>query len=85
MIKNDNPTTTSTPPTKAMNWRLFFLLWLACYGVSQTFPRLLEAIGPAKTFWTYGAFSLASWFFVVWMLPETKGRTLEEIQAGWRK
>lgn len=62
-----------------------FLLWLACYGVSQTFPRLLEAIGPAKTFWTYGAFSLVSWFFVVWMLPETKGRTLEEIQAAWRK
>lgn len=62
-----------------------FLLWLACYLVSQTFPMLLEAIGPSKTFWVYGACSLLSFFFVLLMVPETKGRTLEEIQASWER
>ncbi len=62
-----------------------FLLWVACYLVSQTFPMLLEAIGPAKTFWVYGGFSLVSVFFVLFMVPETKGRTLEEIQASWKR
>jgi SP family arabinose:H+ symporter-like MFS transporter len=62
-----------------------FLLWLACYLVSQTFPMLLEAIGPAPTFWAYAGFSLVSVFFVIRMVPETKGRTLEEIEASWKK
>ena len=62
-----------------------FLLWLACYLVSQTFPMLLEAIGPSKTFWVYGGCSLLSFLFVLLMIPETKGKTLEEIQAHWNK
>lgn len=62
-----------------------FLLWLACYLVSQTFPMLLEAIGPSRTFWVYGACSLLSFLFVLVMVPETKGRTLEEIQASWER
>lgn len=62
-----------------------FLLWLACYVVSQTFPMLLEAIGPSRTFWVYGGFSLVSLVFVWRMVPETKGRTLEEIQASWKR
>lgn len=62
-----------------------FLLWLACYLVSQTFPMLVEAIGPAKTFWVYGGCSFLSFLFVVAMIPETKGKTLEEIQAHWRR
>ena len=63
------------------------MLWLADFIVTQTFPMLREspAIGPAKTFWTYAAFSLASMVFVIFMVPETKGRTLEEIEASWRK
>ena len=48
MIKNDNPTTTSTPPTKAMNWRLFFLLWLASViGIILVLPYGL-AMMPAS-------------------------------------
>ena len=37
------------------------------------------------TFWIYGACSLGSLVFIICMLPETKGRTLEEIKASWRK
>lgn len=61
------------------------LLWLACFAVSQTFPMLLEALGASRTFWLYGGLSLLSMLFVMCFVPETKGRTLEEIEAGWRK
>lgn len=63
-----------------------FTIWTACYAVAQTFPMLndSEAMGPAKTFWLYGIFSLLGLFFVLAWVPETKGKTLEEIEASWR-
>jgi SP family arabinose:H+ symporter-like MFS transporter len=42
------------------------------------------AIGPAATFWIYASVSLASFLFVLTMIPETKGRTLEEIGRMWQ-
>lgn len=62
-----------------------FCLWLADWIVTQTFPMLRESIGAAKTFWVYAFCSLLSTVFVLLMVPETKGRTLEEIEASWRK
>ncbi|MBX7123775.1 MAG: sugar porter family MFS transporter [Opitutaceae bacterium] len=63
-----------------------FVVWVACYIVAQTFPMLndSQAIGPAKTFWIYATVSLISFFFVLTMIPETKGRTLEEIGRSWK-
>lgn len=61
-----------------------FLLWFADWIVTQTFPMLQESVGPAKTFWIYGFFSLASCLFIILFVPETKGKTLEEIEANWR-
>ncbi len=63
-----------------------FTIWTSCYLVAQTFPMLNDhpAIGPAKTFGVYALFSLAGFLFVGALLPETKGRTLEEIEMGWR-
>ena len=43
------------------------------------------AIGPAKTFWIYAGVSLLSFVFVLALLPETKGRTLEEIERMWMR
>lgn len=62
-----------------------FTVWVSCYVVAQTFPMLNDspAIGPAKTFWLYAAVSLASFVFVALFIPETKGRTLEEIERFW--
>lgn len=64
-----------------------FTVWVACYLVAQTFPMLNDsaAVGPAITFWIYAAVSLASFFFVLIWLPETKGRTLEEIARMWNR
>jgi len=62
-----------------------FVLWVSTYIVAQTFPMMNDnpAIGPAMTFWFYGAVSFVSFLFVLTMIPETKGRTLEQIEKLW--
>ena len=62
-----------------------FTVWVSCYVVAQTFPMLNDspAIGPALTFWVYAAVSLLSFVFVLAVIPETKGRRLEEIEQMW--
>ncbi len=61
-------------------------VWISCYIVSLTFPILRKSavVGPAKTFWIYGAVSLFSFVFVMLFIPETKGRTLEQIEQYWK-
>jgi MFS transporter, SP family, arabinose:H+ symporter len=61
------------------------VLWLGDFIVTQTFPRLNADFGSAGTFWVYALCSLVSVFFVIFMVPETKGRTLEEIEESWRR
>jgi SP family arabinose:H+ symporter-like MFS transporter len=60
-------------------------VWVSCFIVAQTFPSLNDNphIGPAITFWVYGLVSLFAFVFVLAFLPETKGRTLEEIEQMW--
>lgn len=60
-----------------------FALWAAVYLVTQTFPVLLEKAGPAATFWVFCGMSLLGCLFVWFLVPETKGRTLEEIEQSW--
>lgn len=62
-----------------------FTVWVSCYLVAQTFPILNDsaAVGPARTFWLYALVSLFSLVFTVLVVPETKGRTLESIEALW--
>jgi MFS transporter, SP family, xylose:H+ symportor len=57
-------------------------LWVACFAVNFTFPLLNQALGPAGTFWLYGAICLAGFLFIWVRVPETKGMTLEEIERG---
>lgn len=60
-------------------------VWVACYLVALTFPGLMATIGLGNTFLIYAGLSLASFVFVLVLVPETKGRTLEEISASWSK
>jgi MFS transporter, SP family, xylose:H+ symportor len=55
-------------------------LWVACFILTYTFPLLNKALGPAPTFWTYAAICLLGLLFVWRAVPETKGRTLEDIE-----
>lgn len=68
---------------RAMGVAIFFL-WLSVYIVSQTFPMLLESIGSAYTFWIYMIMSILAFLFIWRMVPETKGKTLEQIQDLWK-
>jgi len=63
-----------------------FTIWVGCYLVAQTFPMMKASplIGPAGAFWIYAACCVAAFLFVLKMVPETKGRTLEEIELSWR-
>lgn len=58
-------------------------LWGADFAVSQSFPPLLASAGPAITFWIFGATSLFTFLFTWGVIPETKGKSLEEIEAMW--
>jgi MFS transporter, SP family, arabinose:H+ symporter len=60
-----------------------FALWVAVYVVTQMFPILLEGVGPAATFWVFCGMSLLAFFFVWSQVPETKEKTLEEIERAW--
>jgi SP family galactose:H+ symporter-like MFS transporter len=60
-----------------VNWAFNFL-------VSVTFLTLLELLGPSLTFWVYALLAIASWLFSYYLVPETKGRTLEEIEHSFR-
>lgn len=59
-----------------------FVIWVSCYIVALTFPYLNNNphVGPALTFWIYGLCSALAFIFVLTMVPETKGRTLEQIE-----
>jgi MFS family permease len=57
-----------------------FALWTACFVLTDTFPLLTEGIGEAGTFWIYAAICAAGFVFTFCFLPETKGKTLEEIE-----
>ena len=62
-----------------------FFLWVACFILTYTFPVLNESIGAEGTFWLYGGICLAGFLFIRQNLPETKGKTLEEIEKEFIK
>lgn len=59
-------------------------LWTACFLLTYTFPLLNAALGAAGTFWTYASICLAGLLFLFFHLPETRGKTLEEIETNLR-
>jgi SP family sugar porter-like MFS transporter len=60
------------------------VLWAACFVLTFTFPMLSHRLGVAGTFWLYGAICLAGFLFVLLRVPETNGKTLEEIEFETR-
>ena len=60
-------------------------LWIGTYLIGQLTPWMLEAISPAGTFMLF-AFMCVPYIVIMWKLvPETAGKTLEEIENFWKK
>ncbi len=55
-------------------------LWLASFLLTYTFPLLNDTFGASGTFWLYGIICVGGLLFTYRNLPETKGKTLEEIE-----
>ncbi|CAG4979040.1 unnamed protein product [Parnassius apollo] len=54
--------------------------WLCTFTVTKTFHNILVAIGPSGTFWLFGSICFIGLFFVVVCVPETRGKSLEQIE-----
>jgi MFS family permease len=57
-----------------------FALWIACFILTYTFPLLNKSLGAAGTFWVYAGICFTGFLFLLRKLPETKGKSLEEIE-----
>ncbi len=60
----------------AVNWGSAFL-------VSQFFLSLIKSIGNSLTFWLFALFCAVAWVWIYFRVPETKAKSLEEIQQLW--
>jgi SP family sugar porter-like MFS transporter len=57
-----------------------FALWVGSSTLTFTFPLLNEALGSYGTFWIYSAVCFLGFLFMFKVLPETKGKSLEELE-----
>ena len=58
-------------------------LWVVGYLGNQLFPLMQKHLGSDGTFWCFSGGALLTIIFVAWLIPETKGRSLEEITKFW--
>jgi MFS transporter, SP family, arabinose:H+ symporter len=57
-----------------------FALWAACFVLTYSFPLLNMILKASGTFWLYGFICVLGFWFILKKLPETKGKSLEEIE-----
>ena len=62
-----------------------FALWAACFVLTYTFPLLNAGLGAYGTFWLYAAICVLGFAFIRARLPETKGKSLEQIERELTK
>jgi sugar porter (SP) family MFS transporter len=55
-------------------------LWIACFILTYTFPILERGIGTGNTFWIYAGICAVGFGFIRRFVPETKGKSLEQIE-----
>jgi Sugar (and other) transporter len=80
MIPEMTPTVASSlvsSSSTAFNWGLAFL-------ITNQFKAFQIAVTKHGTFWTFCGWCIVSLAFVVFLLPETKGRTIDEISRSFR-
>jgi SP family arabinose:H+ symporter-like MFS transporter len=60
------------------------VMWIADTIVGQLTPVSLRELGTAGTFWVFSFFCLVGFVVILKMLPETKGKSLEQIEDFWK-
>jgi len=60
-------------------------LWTACFVLTYTFPLLNQLLKASGTFWLYGSICILGFWFIFKRLPETKNKSLEEIEHDFVK
>ncbi len=58
-------------------------LWIGTALVGQLTPVFLERLRPAGTFWLFAAMTAPALYLAIKVIPETKGKSLEEIKGYW--
>lgn len=61
------------------------VMWIADTIIGQLTPVFLKEVGTAGTFWFFAAFCLIAFITVYMLLPETKGKSLEDIENEWEE
>ena len=75
-------------PTKIRGIAMSFatlVLWIGVVLITQLTPILLESAGGAFTFWIFMVNAIILLIFTLLKIPETKNRTLEEIERSWKQ
>jgi MFS transporter, SP family, major inositol transporter len=67
-----------------MGFAVLFL-WFCNFLVGLFFPLLLDVIGLSSTFFLFAAFGIVGIIYVAKFLPETRGLSLEQIEANFKK
>ncbi len=57
-----------------------FALWTSCAILTLSFPFLNRGLGTSGTFGVYAIICFAGFFYILKKLPETKGKSLEQIE-----
>lgn len=57
-----------------------FALWVGCCTLTFSFPSMNAALGSSGTFWIYSAICVCAFIFLWNRCPETKGKSLEELE-----
>jgi MFS transporter, SP family, galactose:H+ symporter len=60
-------------------------IWGANWVVASTFLSLIHNVGFAGTFWIYAVICLFALIFCLGFVPETKNKSLEDIERHWRR
>ncbi len=60
-------------------------LWMADFAVTLSFPVIADRLSETTAFWFYALMCVLDLVFMIFYLPETKGKTLEEIERRWLK
>jgi SP family arabinose:H+ symporter-like MFS transporter len=61
------------------------VLWIGVVLITQLTPMLLESVGGAFTFWLFMVNAIILVVFTWLKIPETKNKTLEEIEKSWKQ